>query len=150
MEPLWSPGVATGGNQRQIDATRKPRKQVESVATGCHQLPETFHGKEGVDGSSPSEGFHKKASKWGFFVASISRLRTSLERPSTCPQDLSPTVRGALESWLNKRRLTSSSTSMNGRYPATEGRKDIDASDTPLLDGLKLAEVDRFALWSGS
>jgi hypothetical protein len=33
MEPLWSPVVATGGNQRQID------------------------GKEGVDGSSPSEGF---------------------------------------------------------------------------------------------
>ena len=39
---------------------------------------------------------------------------------------------------------------MNGRYPATEGRKDIDASDTPPLDGVKLAEVDRFALWSGS
>jgi hypothetical protein len=24
---------------------------------GCDQLPESFHGKEGVDGSSPSEGF---------------------------------------------------------------------------------------------
>ena len=24
---------------------------------GCDQLPETFHGKEGVDGSNPSEGF---------------------------------------------------------------------------------------------
>ena len=39
---------------------------------------------------------------------------------------------------------------MKERYPATEGRKDIDASDTPPLDGVKLAEVDRFALWSGS
>jgi hypothetical protein len=24
---------------------------------GCDRLPEKFHGKEGVDGSSPSEGF---------------------------------------------------------------------------------------------
>jgi hypothetical protein len=53
------PGVATDGNQRQIDKTRKAEKQAKSVATGCHRLPETFHGKEGVDGSSPSEGFAK-------------------------------------------------------------------------------------------
>jgi len=50
MEPLWSPVVATGGNQRQIAQRRKPQKQAKSVASGCH-------GKEGVDGSSPSEGF---------------------------------------------------------------------------------------------
>jgi hypothetical protein len=31
MEPFWSPGVATGGNQRQIDATRKPLKQAKSA-----------------------------------------------------------------------------------------------------------------------
>jgi hypothetical protein len=49
MEPLWSPVVATRGNQRQIDATPKPRKQAESVATGCHRLRAAFHGKEGVD-----------------------------------------------------------------------------------------------------
>src|SRR5437879_12133615 len=29
----------------------------ETVAIGCDQLPATLHGKEGVDGSSPSEGF---------------------------------------------------------------------------------------------
>src|SRR5437762_9417889 len=56
MEPLWSPVVATRGNQRQIDRPPKPRKQAKSVATGCHRLPETFHGKEGVSGSSPEEG----------------------------------------------------------------------------------------------
>jgi hypothetical protein len=56
MEPLWSPVVATGGNQRQIDGAQKGRKQAKSVAAGCHRLPETFHGKEGVDGSNPSEG----------------------------------------------------------------------------------------------
>ena len=48
MEPLWSPVVATGGNQRQIAAAHKPRKQAKSVATGCHRLPEKFHGKERV------------------------------------------------------------------------------------------------------
>ena len=55
MEPLWSPVVATGGNRSQIRSTRKPQKQAKSVATGCHRLPEKFHGKKGVDGSSPSE-----------------------------------------------------------------------------------------------
>jgi hypothetical protein len=49
-----------GCNRRQLAAnrpTRKARRQGETVATSCHRLPETFHGKEGVDGSSPSEGF---------------------------------------------------------------------------------------------
>jgi hypothetical protein len=50
MEPLWSPVVAKGGNQRQIGGTGKPRKQAKSIATRCHRLPEKFHGKEGVDG----------------------------------------------------------------------------------------------------
>jgi hypothetical protein len=59
MEPLWSPVVATGGNQQQIGRPSKPQKQAKSVATGCHRLPETFHGKDGVDGSSPSEGSAK-------------------------------------------------------------------------------------------
>jgi hypothetical protein len=48
--------VANGGNRRQIEESRKPQKQAKTVATGCHPLPESFHGKEGVDGSSPSEG----------------------------------------------------------------------------------------------
>ena len=50
MEPLWSPVVATGGNLRQIGATRKPRKQAKSVTTDCDRSPETFHGKEGSIG----------------------------------------------------------------------------------------------------
>ena len=54
MEPV----VATG-NQWQTRRGRKGWKQAKSVATGCHRLPATFHGKEGVDGSSPSEGFTK-------------------------------------------------------------------------------------------
>ena len=33
-----------------------PQKQGKIVATHCDQLPLRAHGKEGVDGSSPSEG----------------------------------------------------------------------------------------------
>jgi hypothetical protein len=56
MEPLWSPVVATGGNQPQVLRSQKPQKQAKSVATACHRLRREVHGKEGVDGSSPSEG----------------------------------------------------------------------------------------------
>jgi hypothetical protein len=35
MEHLWSPGLQPGGNQRQIDATVKPK----TSQTGCHRLP---------------------------------------------------------------------------------------------------------------
>ncbi len=48
MEPLWSPVVATGGNQWQIRSARNPPKQAKSVATACDRLPEKFHGKQGV------------------------------------------------------------------------------------------------------
>src|SRR6266550_4265127 len=48
MEPLWSPVVATAGNQRQIDRTQEPRRQAKFVAVGCHRLPPTFHGEQGV------------------------------------------------------------------------------------------------------
>jgi hypothetical protein len=59
VEPLWSPVVATGGNQWRIANGAKPLKQAKTVAVGCDQLPEAAHGKEGVDGSSPSEGSAK-------------------------------------------------------------------------------------------
>src|SRR5438128_11629364 len=48
MELLWSPVVASDGNQWQIDGSREPRSQAKSVATTCHRLPATFHGKQGV------------------------------------------------------------------------------------------------------
>ena len=38
-------------------SARKRLNQAETVATGCDRLPIGAHGKEGVDGSSPSEGF---------------------------------------------------------------------------------------------
>jgi hypothetical protein len=71
-----------GCNRWQSDANQvsaKGRKQAKCVATGCHQLPETFHGKEGVDGSSPSEGFKKRPAYRGSLLsvaALASRWRT--------------------------------------------------------------------------
>jgi hypothetical protein len=69
MEPLWSPVVATGGKLPQIAERRKRQEQAKSVAMGCHQLPETFHGKEGVSGSSPEEGSSQGAGNGAFSVA---------------------------------------------------------------------------------
>ena len=44
MEPRGS----TGCNHRQNAQARKSQKQVKTVATGRHPLPEKFHGKQGV------------------------------------------------------------------------------------------------------
>ena len=127
MEPLWSPVVATGGNQWQINREQKRLKQAKSVATNCHRSPERFMVRRGLRFES-GRGLQKKAGKWPFLLP---RWRTYIVRASlNLPEDLSPTLQGGLASWLKQRRLTSSSTSMNRRYPATEGRKDIDAPDT--------------------
>ena len=70
MKPLWSPVVATVGNRWQITQARERRNQAKTVAAGCDQLPFAAHGKEGVDGSSPSEGsakgVHTTASSYVF------------------------------------------------------------------------------------
>jgi hypothetical protein len=63
MEPLRSPAVAIGGKWSQIRQPRKPQKQAKTVAVGCSRLPEGAHGKEGVDGSSPSEGSKSPANQ---------------------------------------------------------------------------------------
>jgi hypothetical protein len=78
MEPLWSPVVATSRNHPQIDRARKPQKQAKSVAVRCHRLPEKFHSKEGVSGSSPEEGF-AKARTAGLFVAAALRFLPSAQ-----------------------------------------------------------------------
>jgi hypothetical protein len=56
MEPLWSPVVASSGNQRQVGCRQQARDHAKTVAVGCVQVLRAAHGKEGVDGSSPSEG----------------------------------------------------------------------------------------------
>jgi hypothetical protein len=68
MERLWSLAVATSGNRWQIGRLRKRRNQAKTVATGCDQLPRDIDGKEGVDGSSPSEGLPKVPANWHLSV----------------------------------------------------------------------------------
>ncbi len=56
----------SGCNRRQSVANQiraEPAKQAKPVATGCHQLRETFHGKQGVSGSSSEEGSAKPANR---------------------------------------------------------------------------------------
>src|SRR5258708_40357841 len=61
MEHLWSPVGATGGNLWQIGHPRKRLKQADSQPVATHGNRFAAHGKEGVDGSSPSEGSSKSA-----------------------------------------------------------------------------------------
>jgi hypothetical protein len=74
MEHLWSRAVATAGKRWQMGPPRKRLKQAKTVAVGCHRLPEKFHGKEGVDGSSPSEGFAKCPAYTHFVCLKLQRL----------------------------------------------------------------------------
>ena len=75
MEPLWSPAVATGGNRWQMwNAPETWLRQPKTVAVGRDRLPEALHGKEGVDGSSPSEGSAKAPHNRSFCFGSICRF----------------------------------------------------------------------------
>jgi hypothetical protein len=53
----------SGRNRWQPVANRaavRTAQTTKTVAVGCDQLPPKLHGKEGVDGSSPSEGSAKE------------------------------------------------------------------------------------------
>ena len=76
MERLWSLAVATSGNRWQMGTPRKRLQQAKTVATGCDQLPIGAHGKEGVDGSSRSEGLRQKPCKWAYSVACTGEIAT--------------------------------------------------------------------------
>ena len=69
MEPFWSPAGATSGNHSQIPQPPETQKQAKTVVVGCDSLPVGAHGKEGVDGSSPSEGFRKAPAQAFFLLA---------------------------------------------------------------------------------
>jgi len=82
MEPLWSPVVATGGNQSQLGSMLAPQKQAKTFAAGCARSLIGAHGKEGVDGSSPSEGSAKPPR---FSSHSFPGPTRHVERPSRPP-----------------------------------------------------------------
>jgi hypothetical protein len=66
MEHLWSQAGATGGNWSQMRPPHKRLKQADRQPMATHGNRFGAHGKEGVDGSSPSEGFAKSPVKPGF------------------------------------------------------------------------------------
>jgi hypothetical protein len=69
MEPRGCNRSQSAANQKAAE----PQKQAKSVAAGGHRLPESFHGKEGVDGSSPSEGSAKTPQIRTFSVEGVCR-----------------------------------------------------------------------------
>ena len=104
MEPLWSPVVATGGNHWQIGSARQLQEQAKTVATGCDQLRKRAHGKEGVDGSSPSEG-SAKGQQMASSIAGTPDARRPVARKPV-PQDLSPASTPPRILGLNRRHQT--------------------------------------------
>jgi hypothetical protein len=63
----------SGRNRVANREAPKTAKQDETVAVGCDQLPVTFHGKEAVDGSSPSEGLKKPLQMSRFCLVRVAR-----------------------------------------------------------------------------
>jgi hypothetical protein len=61
MEHLWSRADATSRDEWKVDSSRKRFGYAETVAAACHRSQTTRDGKEGVDGSSPSEGLQNPA-----------------------------------------------------------------------------------------
>jgi hypothetical protein len=59
MDPLWSPAVANAGKGSRLTDRRNRLRWPKLFAIVCHPSPWSRHGKEGVDGSSPSEGSAK-------------------------------------------------------------------------------------------
>src|SRR6266511_6074905 len=58
---------------------RRPRRRLKpakTVAVGCNRLPRPQNGKEGVDGSSPSEGLGKVPANRNLSVVRSLNTRT--------------------------------------------------------------------------
>src|SRR5215216_1392499 len=68
------------GASRTRDSHARKMRICRSFAL-LAQLVEHFHGKEGVDGSSPSEGFGRRAWKQALFIARDAAARRRC-RPS--------------------------------------------------------------------
>jgi hypothetical protein len=67
MEHLWSQAGATGGNSSQGRSARQRFKQTDPQPVATDGNSSGAHGKEGVDGSSPSEGLQDPRSR-GFCI----------------------------------------------------------------------------------
>jgi hypothetical protein len=72
MEHLWSQAGATDGNRGQMGHPREPLKQADPQPVATHGNGSGAHGKEGVDGSSPSEGSKVPANR-DFLLSVLNR-----------------------------------------------------------------------------
>jgi hypothetical protein len=85
MEHLWNRAGATGGNRSQMRRPRQRLKQANPQPVATHGNGFGAHGKEGVDGSSPSEGF-TKGQEMAFCVALSGTEDPQEPVPKICPQ----------------------------------------------------------------
>jgi hypothetical protein len=63
VEQLWSRAGETSGNRWQMRCPRKRLKRADLQPIATHGNLPSFDGKEGVDGSSPSEGSKRPANR---------------------------------------------------------------------------------------
>jgi hypothetical protein len=69
----------------------RPRKRLryaKTVAVGCDPLPRKCHGKEGVSGSSPEEGFAVQPASSAFLLSAL----TSVHGSNSGLKSMSPTT----------------------------------------------------------
>src|SRR5436309_16115472 len=83
MEHLWSQAGAKGGNRSQMRSARKRLKQANRQPLATRGNGSRAHGKEGVDGSSPSEG-SAKAPEIGAFAFRSTCSRSNVRWVWSC------------------------------------------------------------------
>src|SRR5258706_23371 len=98
MEAFLSPAGGNGGNRGEMGRPRKPLKQADPQPVATHGKRFAAHGKEGVDGSSPPEGFIK-GQQMAFLLP---RRRTYVARASLNLSPRSVPNNAALQSCLSK------------------------------------------------
>jgi hypothetical protein len=85
MEHLWSPAGATGGNRWQMGHPRKPLKQADPQPSATHGNG-SGDGKEGVNGSSPLEGFREAPAQQLLSLSAKKAFRSGgVHETSTAP-----------------------------------------------------------------
>jgi hypothetical protein len=85
MEHLWSQAGATGGNSSQGRSARQRFKQTDPQPVATDGNSSGAHGKEGVDGSSPSEGLQDPHSRGFAFRTNCSSSLPASMPACACP-----------------------------------------------------------------
>jgi len=71
---LWSPWLQPWQSLADRVSAQKPQEQAKTASAACDQLPPRSDGKEGFDGSSPSEALQKPRKAGAFSLLEIARL----------------------------------------------------------------------------